>query len=75
MNYIRYSSIGGYPLYYSDGHRALCPDCALEEHDEEGAEHTQHTNWDNESLYCYTCSEQLEAANEEDDQPESYDYN
>ena len=75
MNYIRYSREGGYTLFYvADGHRPLCTDCALDEHDEEGTEHTQHVNWEDENLYCNTCSEQIEASYE-DDETESYDYN
>ena len=53
----------GYPVFYiKDGHTPLCNECATEEWEAESGPLECTVNWENTSLYCDTCSEQLESA-------------
>ena len=58
----RFTRVGGYPIFYRDRFKALCPECAsvpAEEIDEIGF---ASVNWEDESLYCDECGDGIECA-------------
>jgi hypothetical protein len=63
----------GYPFFYVvEDYKCECHECATESRDE-GKTVTPHVNYDDPQLYCFTCSEQIEASNgahETDDEDE-----
>jgi hypothetical protein len=63
----------GYPLFYViEDYKCECHECATESRDE-GETITTHVNYDDPQLYCFTCSEQIEASNgaHKDDEEDS----
>ena len=59
----------GYPLFYIlNQETVLCADCCAEQCNEESGDQTEsEVNYDDENLYCWECSEKIEAAYEKDD--------
>jgi len=60
----RYTSVGGYPLFYvSRCNDALCADCVdqLAEEDSDAVT-TPAINWEDNHLYCDECSTKIESA-------------
>jgi len=57
---------GGYPLFYLDGENSvLCVECARKSDEEEFPQFrpiAADVNWEDRSLYCDNCSEQIESA-------------
>lgn len=58
----------GYPLYYVvDSNDCECHECATDSK-AEGKLVEPHVNYDNPELYCFTCSEKIEAAYIDDEE-------
>ena len=58
-----YAWPGGYPLYYLDkGNNCLCPACANENGEFDQPVVAADVNYEDTSLYCDHCSQQIEAA-------------
>jgi hypothetical protein len=68
----RYTFPGCYPIYYlTPKGETLCPDCAAEERTKGYQIHPlfADVNWEDPALYCDECSERIESAYAEDEQP------
>ena len=53
----KYSSVGGYPMFYVDGGEAYCPECALEL----SGSLVCGINWESD-IHCDECGESIERA-------------
>ena len=63
----------GYPFYYVvDSDDCECHECATDSKSE-GKEVEPHVNYDNPELYCFTCSEKIEAAYIDDEESSEED--
>lgn len=61
----------GYPFYYIvDSYDCECHECATDSKSE-GKKVVPQVNYDNPQLYCFTCSEKIEAAYVDDDEESS----
>ncbi len=58
----------GYPLFYIfNQETVLCADCCTEQYNEKAGDQIESDiNRDDESLYCWECSEKIESAYGED---------
>lgn len=65
-----YTSLGGYPLYYVDSEYSgcICPSCANEEGEFPIVDYD--INYEDEEMWCYQCSKQIESAYGEDETEE-----
>lgn len=66
----RFTDIGCYPLFYLDSHDSvLCPRCAGTAEAEGEAMAACGINWEDPDLYCDECSERIESAYAEPEEP------
>ena len=70
-----YAWPGGYPIYYlASDNGVLCPKCANgykegRDTEEQLKPIAADVNWEDSSLYCEHCSERIESAYAEDEEP------
>lgn len=69
----KYTSVGGYPLFYVHMGEAICPDCANRSKEYSDIEMPSDINWENPNLHCDECGDRIESAYAEEEKEEGED--